>query len=408
MLGGIGKMFLLLFVFISVSSALDVRHVVFVISSQENDFNMKLAEHLKNDIIFQSGIVFNEVLVGHSLHDEEATIIHHFNFHEDPKAFKYPNLGPGFGVTIPILERIVKQLKENDIFISNFSIDVAYELAKYIFNYGCKAALVKHEPSLCSSYSPYCASFPSRLLACDKMVPRNNIFFAVKTCEQFHHDRVPIVQKTWGKHVPLIKFFSDKEDSSIPTIDAGDSGAKSGYCLKTIAIMKYIANIIEKNDTDIKWIVIADDDTILGINALQKVLSCYDYNKKMAIGERYGYEMREPFGYNYITGGAGMVFSKPLLLEIIKNCRCPSENSPDDMYLGYCISKMGVQVTHVPGFHQARPNDYPAAYLDTHDAVSFHKHWMIDPIKVYQEWFEKSDNTENYLLESKTVNKEEL
>lgn len=40
---------------------------------------------------------------------------------------------------------------------------------------------------------------------------------------------------------------------------------------------------------------------------------------------------------------------------------------------------------------QARPNDYPKEYLSTKDAVSFHKHWMIDPVKVYEDWFEEDD-----------------
>lgn len=35
------------------------------------------------------------------------------------------------------------------------------------------------------------------------------IYFAVKTCHKYHLNRVPFVQKTWGKEAKYIKFFSD-------------------------------------------------------------------------------------------------------------------------------------------------------------------------------------------------------
>ena len=35
---------------------------------------------------------------------------------------------------------------------------------------------------------------------------------------------------------------------------------------------------------------------------------------------------------------------------------------------------------------QARPVDYPKDYLSHQVPVSFHKHWNIDPVKVYFTW----------------------
>ena len=40
---------------------------------------------------------------------------------------------------------------------------------------------------------------------------------------------------------------------------------------------------------------------------------------------------------------------------------------------------------------QARPPDYPSAMLSYRRPVSFHKHWEIDPLKVYQDYFLPSD-----------------
>lgn len=46
--------------------------------------------------------------------------------------------------------------------------------------------------------------------------------------------------------------------------------------------------------------------------------------------------------------------------------------------------------------YQARPADYAISYLAIQEPVSFHKHWMMDPIATYKEWFASADNTSVY------------
>ena len=48
---------------------------------------------------------------------------------------------------------------------------------------------------------------------------------------------------------------------------------------------------------------------------------------------------------------------------------------------------------------QARPPDYPASILSSRLPVSFHKHWELSPLKVYQEYFSKSDKVLRDLIE---------
>ncbi|CAH1154079.1 unnamed protein product [Phaedon cochleariae] len=454
---------ILLLVGVSSALAIDIQRIVFIVLSQENNYHSKLAENLRKDIISQSQTLFGETPIvhlshidfthfatwtilpiipdlsnlhkdnaswifflqdytkinlntllnifenhdpeeetwfGNALYDQESTIIHHFAFHEDPTFFRYPNLASGFAISTPLLNRIAKHWEENTIEVSNFSIDIAHELAMFIWNDG-NGPMIKHESALCSKLQPHCSTFPKPSHLCDTLVPLTSIYFAVKTYHKFHQDRVPVVKNTWGKHTPIISFFSDKEDIFIPTINLGIPNTENGHCAKTLAIIRYVAERIEAN-RDIKWIVIADDDTIFGISALQRTLSCYDPENKVALGERYAYDIREPTGYDYITGGGGMVFSRPLLKDLAAVCRCPASHSPDDMLLGACAARVGVSVTHVPGFHQARPNDYAAGYLETHEAISFHKHWMIDPIKVYEKWFKENDE----MLDEKFVHNE--
>lgn len=341
--------------------------------------------------VFEKYDQTQEIWFGNALSDEAATIIHHFAFYDNPNFFKYPNLASGFAISIPLLIKLSNEWETDKTLTSNFHIDSGYELARFVWN-DARGPMLEQETALCSTYEKpeLCASFPSQFHTCDNLVPINNIYFAVKTCTKFHNDRVPIVKKTWGNHTPIIKFFSDKEDKSIPTIDLGVPNSENGHCMKTVAIIKYISKEIEIN-ANIQWIVIADDDTILGVNNLRRLLSCYDYNEKLCLGERYGFELRDHLGYNYITGGGGMVFSRYLLTLLANNCICPSLTTPDDMYLGICMAKLGVDVTHVSGFHQARPSDYSPDYLASHEAISFHKHYMTDPVKIYKQRFETSD-----------------
>jgi len=44
---------------------------------------------------------------------------------------------------------------------------------------------------------------------------------------------------------------------------------------------------------------------------------------------------------------------------------------------------------------QARPADYAEGYLSNQLAVSFHRHWMIDPVDVYQQWLVDKQTTQH-------------
>ena len=74
--------------------------------------------------------------------------------------------------------------------------------------------------------------------------------------------------------------------------------------------MKHFRKHYEANKW--KWLVITDDDTMLSVTRLIQLLNCYKPEEKVAIGERYGYRVagvRGRLGFDYLAGGAGMVFS---------------------------------------------------------------------------------------------------
>ncbi|XP_064501560.1 beta-1,3-glucosyltransferase isoform X2 [Pseudopipra pipra] len=434
----------------------ELKEIVFVIQSQSNSFHSKRAEDLKRDILKQAadlGKEFPTVLLihqmdshegawtilplmrdfsvtygrnsswiffceedtriqvvklleilgrfdsskewflGKALYDEESTIIHHYAFAENPTVFKFPDFAAGWALSIPLVNKLAKKLKSEPL-KSDFTIDLKHEIALYIWQKG-EGPHLTPVPEFCTddmnSYKvDYCATtFSNSLPLCGEPVKKEDIFVAVKTCRKFHDDRIPVVKQTWEREAALIEYYSDYADMSIPTIDLGIPNTDRGHCGKTFAILERFLNHTSPRTP---WLVIVDDDTLISIFRLRKLLSCYDPNEPVFLGERYGYGLGTG-GYSYITGGGGMVFSRIAVQKLLASkCRCYSMDAPDDMVLGMCFSGLGIPITHSSLFHQARPMDYPKDYLSHQIPVSFHKHWNIDPVKVYFAWL--APNTE--------------
>ncbi|XP_075448266.1 beta-1,3-glucosyltransferase [Ascaphus truei] len=330
--------------------------------------------------------------LGKALHDEESTIIHHYAFAENPSVFKYPDFAAGWALSMPLLKRLANILI-NDPPSSDFTIDLKHEIALFIWQKvdGQKLTSV---PEFCtdnpiSSMTSDCATaFNNSLPLCANPVRKKDIFVAIKTCKRFHKDRIPVVKLTWEKQAAHFQYYSDFADDTIPTIDLGIPNVERGHCGKTFAILERFLN---DSTSQTPWLVIVDDDTLISISRLQKLLSCYDPKEPVFLGERYGYGLGSG-GYNYITGGGGMVFSRETVRRLLTSkCRCYSNDAPDDMVLGMCSSGLGISVTHSPLFHQARPTDYPKDYLAHQVPISFHKHWNSDPVKVYYTWLAQDE-----------------
>jgi len=125
----------------------------------------------------------------------------------------------------------------------------------------------------------------------------------------------------------------------------------------------------------VKWIALTDDDTLLrwynntidyttmypinpiktfSIPRLASILSCWN-GQQIALGQRYGYNIRgDPsLGYNYLTGGGGIIFNVALVHKLT-TCQCYAIDAPDDMVLGMCLKALNATVVHSPVFHQVQ------------------------------------------------------
>ena len=230
--------------------------------------------------------------------------------------------------------------------------------------------------------------------------------FAVKTCKKYHKERLSIVHETWGKSALNIKYFSEASSKKYNTtvLPEVHKNTNEGHCLKTYAILKYFKEEYEKMGW--KWLVIADDDTILGVQNLFNLLHQYNPNEALLIGERYGFLLsKEKIGYDYLAGGAGMVYSAKMVNELLqengKYCSCTKPTDHDDMLLaGLCAKNIQKSILHNERFHQNSPSDYPPQLLEDREPISFHKFRTINTDYGGLEWNNPKQTYEKYFKES--------
>ncbi|XP_055295645.1 beta-1,3-glucosyltransferase [Sitodiplosis mosellana] len=369
--------------------------------------------------------------LGYGLRDAEATIIHHFAFFENPSWFLYPLFRAGVAISIPLLKILAERVRSEKN-VSDFFIDASHELSLFAWNKGkghqlteapyfcldrkssktsrsstlvrqgndgegngCAIYSRSHDDSITQShlYSPDTATGTTKSSFTPVDVTINQIFFAIKTWSKNHEDRVPVIQRTWAKEVKHIRYYSDVADPNIPTISTNIENTEHGHCAKTLVILQRVWEeiIANKQLKPIKYVVLSDDDTLFGVSTLLGYLKRFNANADVYLGERYGYQLLSRNGFNYITGGGGIVFSLSVIEKLVQNCRCPSSSSPDDMIIALCLQRIGIEPIHSSRFHQARPIDYPEEVLLYNKPISFHKFWQIDPYYVYEHWLRQSD-----------------
>ena len=280
----------------------------------------------------------NDHFFGQALEDSSHTIIHHF---ADPKELQYPNFEAGFVLSGSLVEEMALSLAEFghelDWIPSDFSIDPQYEFAKAL-KMRKNDLNLRHDSRFCCGAIGNKANLDKCAIFIEKgennksseeenvISLAKNTLFAVKTCSKFHQERLPVIKETWGQAALQIMYFSEVTDSEIGTIKLeGVTNTERGHCHKTMEIIKYFNKEALKNNW--QWLVIADDDTILSVNKLLKFLHRFDPNVPVHAGQRYGYGIATgKYGYDYVTGGGGMIFSIEMTRRIVKNlglCSCP-------------------------------------------------------------------------------------
>ncbi|KAJ4807885.1 hypothetical protein LUZ62_020451 [Rhynchospora pubera] len=155
-----------------------------------------------------------------------------------------------------------------------------------------------------------------------------------------------------------------------------------------IRMTRVISETYNMNFTNVRWFVMADDDTVLFIENLVEVLQSYDHRKYHYIGGLSECVTQNTWhSFKMAFGGAGYALSYPLvrdLSKILDGCimRYPYLYGSDHI-LQSCISELGVSLTTNPGFHQLDLRGDISGFLSAHPlspVLSFHHLDAIDPI----------------------------
>ncbi|CAJ1361453.1 unnamed protein product [Effrenium voratum] len=234
-------------------------------------------------------------------------------------------------------------------------------------NWACSSP----KDAFCAQFGPGCSTWVRRLdvFRSSFQLKAEQVVIAVKTVEKFHSVRLPLLREFWtddsevevlflsntgaplrseaagggdSKVVDLSKEFGDMVDPSKESTKHG-----SGHCTKMQAILRYL----HKYQPNKRWYVVTDDDTLVNVPRLLRVLNSHDDTQAVYLGERYGWShMQDREGTNYITTGAGMALSARALAELLGcgSCSCRSPDAPDDMSMGSWFRALHVQPTLGP------------------------------------------------------------
>jgi hypothetical protein len=210
----------------------------------------------------------------------------------------------------------------------------------------------------------------------------DDVVFVVSTAPRFHSSRARFVRQTWGRDARHLRLYSHAHDAALDARDVGVGEVGAGFCAKTRRMLQAALDEFPR----VQWVVKADDDTILSVPRLLRLLGHYRAAEKVVLGDRYAMQF-DKFGYTYISGGGGIVFSRAALDALIGSDPAPcSPTAPDDLYLG----QAGDFAVHEPGFHQAPLSHYPAVLLAARPVISAHKLNEDEPYAAFLRHFETS------------------
>lgn len=147
------------------------------------------------------------------------------------------------------------------------------------------------------------------------------------------------VRATWSRHCNVVVFMSSVEDPDFPTVGLGTKEGRDQLYWKTIRAFHYV---FEHHLNEADWFLKADDDTYVVVDNLRWILSNHTPEEPIYFGKRFKPYTKQ----GYMSGGAGYVLSKEALKRFVEGFRtkvCTHTTPVEDLALGQCLEKMGVQ-----------------------------------------------------------------
>lgn len=151
-------------------------------------------------------------------------------------------------------------------------------------------------------------------------------------------------------------------DYSLPPVMVSEDISRFRYTNPTghpsgLRISRIITECFRLRLPNVRWFILADDDTIFNVDNLVSVLGKYDPSEMVYIGNpSESHSANSYFSHSMAFGGGGIAISHPLaeaLSTIQDDCldRYPKLYGSDDR-LHACIMEIGIPLSRESGFHQ--------------------------------------------------------
>ncbi|KAK1353997.1 DUF604 domain-containing protein [Heracleum sosnowskyi] len=246
-----------------------------------------------------------------------------------------------------------------------------------------------------------CCTKPHSLFSHTKLSPYldtniSNLVIGIASSSNLWRYRKSYIESWWKPNVTRGFIFLDRapnEPSFLPYRISEDSSRYNAFHVRKSQQVIRLARVVEEifnaeNGDDVRWYVIADDDTILFINNVAEVLRKYDHSKYFYVGMHSECtDSNALFSFNMAFGGAGYALSYPLARLVAKNFDLCLKRYPtlygSDQIMHSCIADLGVSLTLENGFHQIDFHQDISGLLSAHPqslALSLHHLDAVDSI----------------------------
>ncbi|KAL7598791.1 hypothetical protein Lser_V15G26579 [Lactuca serriola] len=220
----------------------------------------------------------------------------------------------------------------------------------------------------------------------------SHVVFGITGTVKTWHTKKHYIESWWRPNVTRGFLFLDETPiehlpwppTSPPVRVSGDHKG-TPY---TIRMARVIQGTFKAENKNVRWYVMADDDTIFFLENLLNVLKKYDHEGYYYIGTNSESILSNTwFSFDMGFGGAGFALSYPLAEALAKNLDvCLNKYQylhTSDHILRSCIADFGVSLTQEKGFHQIDLRGDISGLLSAHPQtplVSLHHLDAVEPL----------------------------
>ncbi|KAK7312739.1 hypothetical protein VNO77_36830 [Canavalia gladiata] len=208
---------------------------------------------------------------------------------------------------------------------------------------------------------------PTTIISRLSPTTRRHVIFAIASSSLSWPRRLPYIRLWYSPNTTRAFAFLDKpalnsnSSSSPPVVISGDTSGFPytfrGGLRSAIRVARVVKEVVDRNDSGVRWFVFGDDDTVFFVDNVVRTLSKYDHERWFYVGSNSeSYEQNVKYSFEMAFGGGGFAISYSLarvLSRVLDSClKRYGHLYGSDARIYSCVAELGVGLTHEPGFHQ--------------------------------------------------------